>query len=153
MIEIREIATSHPVVVLTTTRVDDAARLMDQLGIGDVIVTDPATGVVAGMLTDRDIVVRLVARNLDAPGTEVAEIYTPDAKTIGATEDIAIALKLMRTGAIRRLPVVDVDGRPVGVVSMEDLAASEHVNDSELREISKSLAAAYRANRISARRE
>ncbi len=145
-----EIATTHPITVLTTTRVAQAARLMAELGVGDVIVTDPVTGAVAGMLTDRDIVVRAVARNRDAPTTDVSEVYTPDATTIGATEDIVMAQELMCRDSIRRIPVVDHNGKPLGIVSIEDLAASGHVTDSDLREIMKSTAAAYRANRISA---
>ncbi len=152
MVEIREVATLHPVVVLTTTRADDAARLMGELGIGDVIVTDPVTGAVGGMLTDRDIAVRLVGSGLDAPSTEVSKIYTPNAATIGASEDVGRALELMRSGAVRRLPVVDADGRPIGIVSVEDLARSDQVSDSEFRETLRALAEAYRANRISATR-
>lgn len=153
MLTVGEIATTHPITVLTTTRVAQAARLMAELGVGDVIVTDPVTGAVVGMLTDRDIVVRVVAQNRDAPTTDVSEVYTPDATTIGATEDIVMAQELMCRDSIRRIPVVDHNSRPLGIVSIEDLAASERVTDNDLREIMKSTAAAYRANRISATRK
>lgn len=149
---IGELATRHPITVLTTTRVEHAARLMAELGIGDVIVTDPDTGTVVGMLTDRDITVRLVANHLDALATEVKDICTSNITTITANEEVTKAEELMRRDAIRRLPVVDANNKPIGIVSIEDLAASGHVADKHLRDVLRALAAAYRQNRITGRK-
>ena len=153
MATIGELATPHPVAVLTTTRVDEAARFMAEFGIGDVIVTDPSSGGVVGMLTDRDITVRLVARDLSPTGTEVGDICTNEPTTIAASEEVAVAVAVMRRNSIRRLPVVDDVGKPVGIVSIEDLAASDDVADDVVRDMLRGLASAYRQNRISPPRQ
>jgi CBS domain-containing protein len=134
--------------VLTTTRVADAARFMAELGIGDVIVTDPETGAVVGMLTDRDIAVRLVGRNLSAAATPVGDVCTTSPMTIEADEDLDRALELMVLGSVRRLPVVDQDGKPVGIVAIEDLAASSYVSDAALRDLMRSFASTYHRRRV-----
>lgn len=151
MVTIGELATPHPVAVLTSTRVDEAARFMAEFGIGDVIVTDPSSGAVVGMLTDRDITVRLVARDLSPAGTEVGAICTNEPSTIAGTEEVAVAVAVMRRNSIRRLPVVDDAGKPVGIVSIEDLAACDDVADDVIRDMFRGLASEYRHNRISPR--
>lgn len=149
MAMIGELASPHPVQVLPQTPVFEAARRMADLGIGDVIVTDEQTGAVVGMVTDRDLVVRVVAANLDPATTPVGDICTTNVTTATASDDVATAEELMRHDAIRRLPIVDDDGTLAGIVSLMDLAASGYVADDELREVLKSIGRARRDNRAS----
>jgi CBS domain-containing protein len=116
---VAEVMTDDPIVVDAQARVSDAARLMRDGDIGDVIVT--RNGRVSGVVTDRDIVVRTVASDLDPSKTRIDEIASSDPTTIAPTAPLDDAVRLMRDKAIRRLPVVEGD-RPVGVLSLGDLA-------------------------------
>ncbi|WP_037673886.1 CBS domain-containing protein [Streptomyces griseus] len=112
----------------------EAARLMRTQDIGDVIVADDWR--VVGVLTDRDIAVRAVAEGYD-PMTVAAEaVCSPRPVVVGPDDSAATAVELMREHAVRRLPVVE-DGRPVGVVSLGDLALARDP-DSALADISRS---------------
>jgi CBS domain-containing protein len=125
--------TPEPVALPLGATLDEAARVMRDQGIGDVLVT--ADGALCGVLTDRDIVIRAVAENLDLTRTALAEVCTAQIVTVHADDDAADAMELMRERAIRRLPVVQ--GRqPVGIISLGDLAI-EQDEHSALSDISK----------------
>ncbi|MGW1452177.1 CBS domain-containing protein, partial [Micromonospora sp. NPDC002411] len=89
-----------------------AAQEMRDSAIGDVVVTDGDS--VVGIVTDRDITVRGVAENMDAGSTRLNQITTRDVITVSQYDDAVAAADLMRTYAVRRLPVID-DGRLVGL--------------------------------------
>lgn len=128
---VREIMTTDPATVPMRTPVSEAARLMREQDIGDVLITDE--GRLTGMLTDRDIAVRIVADQRPSD-TAVAEICSADTVTCSSSDDVEQAVALMREHAVRRLPVVDGD-RLVGVVSLGDLAI-ERDEHSALADIS-----------------
>ncbi|MCW2883662.1 MAG: hypothetical protein QOE54_3237 [Streptosporangiaceae bacterium] len=131
--KVSDLMTRWPVALPLEATLDEAARLMRDQGIGDVLVT--AEGMLCGMLTDRDIVIRAVAQNLDLGHTALSEVCTAQVVTVSADDDAAVAMELMRDRAIRRLPVVQ--GRqPVGIISLGDLAI-EQDEQSALSEISK----------------
>ncbi|WFE57663.1 CBS domain-containing protein [Micromonospora sp. WMMD712] len=109
-----------------------AAREMRDSAIGDVVVT--AGDDVVGIVTDRDIAVRGVAEERDPDTTRLDQITTRDVITVSQYDDAVAAADLMRTYAVRRLPVID-DGRLVGLVSMGDLAV-EREPQSVLADIS-----------------
>ncbi|WP_422754908.1 CBS domain-containing protein [Micromonospora sp. WMMD708] len=109
-----------------------AAQEMRDSAIGDVVVTSGDD--VVGIVTDRDITVRGVAEDLDPNRTRLQEITSRDVITVSQYDDAVAAADLMRTYAVRRLPVVD-DGRLVGLVSMGDLAV-EREPQSVLADIS-----------------
>ncbi|MEV4255559.1 CBS domain-containing protein [Spirillospora sp. NPDC049652] len=111
----------------------EAARLMRDEGIGDVLVT--AAGRLCGMVTDRDIVVRAVAEDWDARITSLGEVCTADLATVRPDDDAATAARLMRERAVRRLPVVDEKRRPVGIISLGDLADCDTLSAPTLEEI------------------
>jgi CBS domain-containing protein len=119
-----------------------AAEEMRAKEIGDVIVVDAEKKVV-GIVTDRDLAVRVIAEHRDPEVTKVEEVMTPDPVTIDALADVEEAERLMRERLVHRLPVVGRDGEPLGLLSLEDLAASGYVADSELRAVMKSIARAY----------
>ncbi|MEU4643083.1 CBS domain-containing protein [Micromonospora sp. NPDC023814] len=109
-----------------------AAQEMRDSAIGDVVVTDGDD--VIGIVTDRDITVRGVAENMDPNTTPLNRITSKDVITVSQYDDAVAAADLMRTYAVRRLPVID-DGRLVGLVSMGDLAV-EREPQSVLADIS-----------------
>jgi CBS domain-containing protein len=129
---VEEIMTINPRTVDVDDAVKDAAVVMRDSDIGDVIVIED--GQVTGILTDRDIVVRAVAEGRDAESTPVSDICTTGIRAIEPDESVDDALRMMREEDIRRLPVVK-NGRPVGIVSLGDLAV-EREPDSTLADIS-----------------
>ena len=129
---IHDVMTPNPVTLPGTTSVQDAARAMRDQAIGDVIVIEHNQ--VCGIITDRDIVVRTVAEEQDPATTTLADICSHSLLTVLPTDSVEQAVQLMRTHAIRRLPVVD-GGKAVGIVSLGDLAV-ERDPDSALGEIS-----------------
>lgn len=129
---IRDVMTPEPVTVATTSSLEQAARHMRDAGIGNVIVLEGEQ--ITGILTDRDIVVRAVAEGWDPSQTPVGEVASRELTTISPDETVDAAVALMRERSIRRLPVVE-SGRPVGIVSLGDLAL-ERDPDSCLGEIS-----------------
>ncbi|MCP9982563.1 CBS domain-containing protein [Actinomadura madurae] len=100
----------------------EAARLMRDQGIGDVLVT--FAGRLCGLVTDRDIVVRAVAESRDTALTPLGDVCTAELTTIHPEDDTDTAARLMCEQAVRRLPVVDAEQRPVGIVSIGDLAVA-----------------------------
>jgi CBS domain-containing protein len=125
--------TEDPVAVHLDVMVTEAAKIMRDRAIGDVLVT--SNGHLCGMLTDRDIVVRAVAENRDPRRTTVGEVCSAGISTIEPDADAEEAIALMRARAIRRVPVVQ-SGEPIGIVSMGDLAI-ERAEKTALAEISK----------------
>jgi CBS domain-containing protein len=116
---LREMMTSPPTVLDASASVEDAARAMRSNDIGDVIVIDDDA--IRGILTDRDIVLRVVAAGKVPLATQVGEVCSDDVVTLPPDAPVEQAIDAVRSSAIRRIPVVE-DGRPVGVVSLGDLA-------------------------------
>jgi CBS domain-containing protein len=129
---LHDVMTPNPVALPGSASVHEAARTMRDQDIGDVIVVENHQ--VCGIVTDRDIVVRTVAEARDPAITTLADICSHVLTTVAPTDSVEQAVQLMREKAIRRLPVVE-DGRPVGIVSLGDLAV-ERDPDSALGEIS-----------------
>ena len=113
------------VTVDITDSAEEAARLMRENATGDVVVTD--SGRMAGILTDRDLAVRLVADGLDSR-TRVGELVLRDVITCPPDTDLADAVRLMKQHDIRRLPVVE-GGTAVGILSLGDLALITDAGD------------------------
>lgn len=128
---IEEIMTRDPRTVDVNDSVQDAARIMRDDDIGDVVVTEG--GQVTGIVTDRDIVVRGIADGRDL-SAQVGEVCSTGIETIAPDASVDDAVTTMREHDIRRLPVVK-DGQPVGIVSLGDLAV-EREPDSTLADIS-----------------
>lgn len=130
---IRDIMTSDPQTVPADATLQDAAREMKG-DIGAVLVED--NGSVAGILTDRDIVVRAIAEGRDPSSTKVSDVATRDVKTLTPDSSVEDAIRIVREQNVRRIPVVE-DGRPAGIVSIGDLAI-ERDTDSALADLSSS---------------
>jgi CBS domain-containing protein len=129
---VEEIMTHDPRTVDASDSVIEAARQMRDGDVGDVIVT--REGQVTGIVTDRDIVIRAVAEGRAQESTTVSEVASSDVRALEPSQSVDEAVQAMREHDIRRLPVVD-GGRPVGIVSLGDLAV-ERDPDSALADIS-----------------
>lgn len=104
------------------TSVRDAARAIEQNNIGAIVVQDK--GVVVGILTDRDLVIRVLGPGLDPATTTVDEVMTAGVVSLEPTDTQATAIRLMQKRNIRRIPLV-TDGRFVGMVTLDDLLLDE----------------------------
>jgi CBS domain-containing protein len=129
---VEEIMTTNPRTVNADDTVLQAAQVMRESDIGDVVVVED--GQVTGIVTDRDVVVRAVAEGRDADSTTVGDIATTGIQAIEPEASVDDALRTMREHDIRRLPVAK-NGRPVGIISLGDLAV-EREPDSTLADIS-----------------
>jgi CBS domain-containing protein len=129
---IGDIMTRNPRTVDAGDSVLEAARQMRDGDFGSVVVL--RDGRVDGMVTDRDIAVRAVAESRDPESTQVSEISSTGVATVEPSQPIDEAIQTMRKHDVRRLPVVE-DGRPVGILSLGDLAV-ERDPESVLADIS-----------------
>jgi CBS domain-containing protein len=134
--KVREIMTSTPRFVPPEADLVSVARMMRDEDIGCVLVGD--TSNMYGLVTDRDLVVRGLAGGLDPHQTKIGAICSDVTVMISPEDDLEQAVRLMREHAVRRLPVVQ-EGRPVGIVSIGDLAI-ERDPTSALADISRAKA-------------
>jgi CBS domain-containing protein len=117
---IRDLMTTNPTTVDPSAKVVDAARAMRQQDVGPVPVVENDR--LAGIVTDRDIVLRVVAEGADPQSTTVGEIMSSDLVTVDPDQPLEEALRLMAQHQVRRLPVCEEDGRLVGIVAQADVA-------------------------------
>ncbi len=129
---IEDVMTPYPKAVDADAPVTEAAATMRDADVGDVIVL--AGGTLCGIVTDRDIAVRVVAAGRDPSQTKVGDICTTEVAVLSPDDNVGDAVRLMREHDVRRLPVV-VDGQPIGIVSLGDLAI-EGDPESALADIS-----------------
>jgi CBS domain-containing protein len=116
--KIREVMTPAPVTVASTDMVTAAANAMKEQGIGATpVVTDDR---LTGILTDRDIAVRVLAEGRDPASTRTGDVCSTELVSIGMDDDIEDAIRLIREHAVRRVPVIAEDVL-VGIVSISDL--------------------------------
>jgi CBS domain-containing protein len=120
-VTVKQLMTPYPVVVDAATPVAQCARLMDDRDIGALGVM--REGRLVGVLTDRDIVVRAVARDRDLATLSAGELATPDVVAVASDAPVEDAERRMRDHAVRRLFIVADDGRPVGILTLDDLIA------------------------------
>ena len=129
---IRDVMTQSPETVSGDTTVADAAKLMRDKDFGAVLCMDGDE--ISGLLTDRDIAVRVVAEGKDPDSVTVGDTATKDVQTLSPDDSVEDAIKLVRDKNVRRVPVVE-GAKPVGIVSIGDLAM-ERDEDSALADIS-----------------
>jgi CBS domain-containing protein len=128
---VRDVMTARPRCATPDTPLSQVAELMETDDIGAIPILDGDR--LAGMVTDRDIVVRAVARQKDPRGMPSREIWSGELVTVGPDQDLSDALHLMSRHQVRRLPVVDEENRLVGVVSQADIALE--ANDKSVGEM------------------
>ena len=120
---IGEICNREVIVVSGETAVDEAARLMRAHHVGDVVVVTEEGGrrKPIGIVTDRDVVVEVVATGLDPAVLTVEEIMAPDLATVQEKTGVFEAIRYMRDQGVRRMPVVGEDGELIGILALDDL--------------------------------
>ena len=116
-----DLVTAHPKATIA-----DVARLMRDHDIGPVVVVDDES--VFGIVTDRDIIVRAVAGGHDPEATPVGDVASTSVTTIGPDDTLEDAAEVMRSRAVRRVVVAE-RGRPLGILSLGDLAQTEDAAD------------------------
>ena len=123
---VQDIMSTNLITVETGEPVASAARLMRERNIGSIPVKHE-DGTLAGMLTDRDIVLRCVAPGRDPATVRIEQIMSTGAVTAAPGEDVTAALSRMRTEQVRRLPVTEGD-RLVGMLSLADVARTQKLD-------------------------
>jgi signal-transduction protein with cAMP-binding, CBS, and nucleotidyltransferase domain len=117
--KIKDIMTSSPITLTADRPVIDAATAMKENNIGDVIVM--TEGKMCGVVTDRDIVVRVIAQGREPQTTKLGDVCSRDVASVGPDDDVDRVIDVVRKRSVRRVPVLD-GGKPVGIVSIGDLA-------------------------------
>jgi CBS domain-containing protein len=119
-----EICKREVVIVKPKETILQAAKLMRQHHVGNVLVVSEGDNrVPVGIVTDRDLVVEIIATELDPATITVGDIMVPGLATIKGNADVFDALQYMRAKGVRRLPVVNDDGKLVGIVTLDDILA------------------------------
>jgi CBS domain-containing protein len=137
-----EVMTKNPVCCLPDDTVAIAAQLMQRDNIGSIpIIEDEQNQKLAGIVTDRDLAIKVIAKGLDAKSTKVEAVMTRQVVTCRAEDDLQKALDAMAQHQLRRIPIVDNDNRIVGIIAQADVAT--RVNQPEktaerVKEISQS---------------
>ena len=130
-LKVRDTMTGSPRSIDASTSVVEAAQLMREGHIGSLPITTDEQ--LVGMITDRDIAMRVVAEAADHTNTSVGDVSSRDLVTVEPDEDLDEALQLMARHQVRRLPVVE-NGRLVGIVAQADIALSENEKTAKLVE-------------------
>lgn len=131
-VSIREIMTKDPITIDESSTVVEAAKAMQQADIGPALITSGDK--LRGILTDRDIVVRVVAEGQDPGSIKAIDIATTNVQTISPDAEAGDAVRLIKENNIRRIVVAEND-QPIGIVSIGDLAVALD-EDSVLADIS-----------------
>jgi CBS domain-containing protein len=120
--QVRQIMTDAPIAVSPKTPATEVAQLMRREDIGAVLVVEKDQ--LRGLVTDRDLVVRLLADGGSLDGRGAGEVCSHQLHTVRPDEDVDRAMEMMRERAVRRLPVVE-DGQAVGIVSLGDMVMAQ----------------------------
>jgi CBS domain-containing protein len=124
---VHEIMTREPICCLAEDTAQAVAKLLRQEDVGSIpVISDASSRRLVGIITDRDLVCRIVSEGLDASTTAIAAFMTRDPVSCRAEQSLDSCEKLMQLHQIRRVPVVDKEGRCVGIVSQADVARFGH---------------------------
>src|SRR4051794_4105455 len=128
---IREVMTSNLCTIDADKDIAYAAKMLrdEDVGVAPIVEGDQLVGV----LTDRDIAIKVVAEGKDPQTTKVTDIASKDIVTIDPQQNLDEALRLMAQHQVRRLPVVEEDGKIVGIVAQADIA--KHTSDEQTGEV------------------
>jgi len=141
----KEIMTKDPVCCLPDDEVQKAAKLMKDENVGVIpIIEDEETKGLLGIVTDRDLALRVVAENRDIISTRIKDVMTTGAVSCQPDDDLQKALEAMEKNQVRRIPVVDTNQKIVGIIAQADVATRLGEPESTaavVEEISKSQAA------------
>ena len=118
-----EFMTKNPICCLPTAMVSEAAELMKNENIGSIpVIENEQTKKLVGIVTDRDLTLKIVAGELDAKSTKVDAVMTRKVVTCLAGDDLQKALDAMAEHQLRRIPIVDDNYKVVGIIAQADVA-------------------------------
>ena len=118
-----ELMTKDPVCCLPSSMVAQVAQLMKRENIGPIpVIENEQTRKLVGIVTDRDLALKIVAEGRDAKSTKVESVMTRKVVTCRAEDDLQKALDAMSENQLRRIPVVDRDNRILGIIAQADVA-------------------------------
>ena len=134
----RDVMTPDPACCTPNTSIDEVAKLMAQNDCGEIPILDTSDHVI-GVVTDRDIVCRVVAEGKNPVGYTAEGCMTRDVITVREDTPLDDVVKTMESHQIRRVPVVDEDGCCAGIIAQADIAraAPEHEVGAFVREVSE----------------
>lgn len=144
--KIGEVMTARPRAVESQTSVREVARLMESEDVGSLPVVEEGARLV-GIVTDRDIAIRVVAPGLDPEVTPVGDIASRELVTLTPEDDLDDALTLMAREQVRRLPIVVREDELVGVLSQADIART--AKEKNVGEVVEAISRAPRGPRVS----
>lgn len=120
-----EVMTKSPVCCLPNDLVTKAAELMKSERVGAIpVIENEQTKKLVGIITDRDLALRIIAEGLDAVSTKVETVMTRKVVTCSTGDDLQKALDAMSTNQLRRIPIVDEDNKIVGIIAQADVAVN-----------------------------
>ncbi len=119
---VRNLKVRKPITIQTDRTLEDAIHLMQSKHFGCLLVTAEGSGL-AGILTERDILMKALGAGRDLKLMKVGEIMTPDPESVQPDDGIALVMNMMHVGGYRHVPVVDDHHVPVAVVSVKDIVA------------------------------
>ena len=119
--KIAEVMTQRPRAVTPQTTVREAARLMEEEDVGSLPVVDEGARLI-GIVTDRDVAVRVVGRGLDSEKTVVGDVASRDVVALTPDHELDDALKVMAREQVRRVPIVVRENQLVGMLAQADIA-------------------------------
>jgi CBS domain-containing protein len=132
---IRDLIQNDKVVMVEPdARIPEVARKMAEQNVGAVLVIDEEDGKPRGIITDRDIVLRCIAKNIDVNDCTVEQVLSESVETIADTAGVFDCIHKMRAAGVRRMPVTDDKGKTVGMVSFGDLLGMLSTEFTELAE-------------------
>ena len=127
MTKVSQVMTENPVSCLAGDSISSVTQQMQIHDVGAVpVVSDHETKKLIGIVTDRDIALRVVGADRDIKGTWVADVMTPNPVACHANDNIDLAIEAMSLHRVRRIPTVDDSGQLVGIISQADVATRLH---------------------------
>lgn len=124
--KVKEVMSANPACCTPNESAQNAAKMMCDRNVGSIpVVADHQSRALVGMITDRDLCCSIVAHGLDPKATQIQEFITYTPVSCRDGENVATCECLMQEHQVRRIPVVDAEGRVIGIVSQADLALKD----------------------------
>jgi CBS domain-containing protein len=137
----KDLMTSDPVCCLPDDTVEKVAKLMKKEDVGPIpVIEDKGNKRLIGIVTDRDLVIKVLAEGSDPASTPVKAVMTIDPVTCTPNDEVDVAMDAMAGHQIRRIPVVDADNCLIGIIAQSDIATRTKDKEKKaevLEEISK----------------
>ena len=133
-----EVMTKNPATCGPQAPITEAAQMMEREGVGSIPICE--NGKLEGIVTDRDIAVRVVAGGRDPKSTTIGDVMTRNPECVTAADSVDRALEVMESRQVRRIPVIDGSGKLVGIIAQADIATrlgNDHATGAVVEAISK----------------